>query len=754
MIEQNPISKFLKEENMKRGLVFTATLAALTLGLVACGGNGGGTPVKDVTINNKDVLQADWYVEDADRNINMSIEGVRIAEAIDDGDLVVTSSDSTVFTVATSMQKIHAVGAGTATLTATYKNKKSDSVDIEVKVRPAMRVVTHIDTSRDDYFLRYKVDGVNYFATDEMSGFYIKPVLVDEKKEVKVQEDASPVGDYKYTITIGEKMIGAYSGTHKNIGFVGEKVEDDGAEHNLEKALFKFTDDYRFATNYFGSSDYYLAAYGGASTDRIAFQEDRGTYPASAFLKLVEYGEPVPATGVTLDKSELSLHAGAQEKLTATIAPADSTDEIVWSSSNEEIAKVSQGGVVTGVKESSTPVVITAAAGDFSATCTVTVLEALNYGTKDAPLTVEQAKKFLDDYYSDGSQTAQHMFVTGVVSDAGTGTRRNIWLQSSDGATAQFFESYSTICDEGIEFPEVGDTISVEGYGKIYGTTYELTSVKIGSSYDNPTIYNVKKGEKPALTGVSVSPKTSEVNLNGATAAKEVTLTAAPVPSNAELGTVTWECSDADVKVANGVVSIPMNYVAEGAEAKTLTVTAKVGDFSDSATITVKNESQPQTDKVTLNAESLLGYDGSANVAYEKDYKNSTIDGVEFTYQQIGAYKSGFAGMQFRNKLSDSTNGTKSNLHNTAALSSPISSIGFTWFSTKDIKTNSNVLKITFDTVATFDSGSAEVVMLNTVAGEKVMSVAPTGTSFTFVKIEIDDSFTFTCYWDSIVINL
>ena len=176
------------------------------------------------------------------------------------------------------------------------------------------------------------------------------------------------------------------------------------------------------------------------------------------------------------------------------------------------------------------------------------------------------------------------------------------------------------------------------------------------------------------------------------------------------------------------------------------------------AEITVKDDGQggggeEQGAKLTLDAQSLLGYDGSGNVAYSTEYANSTIDGVGFTYQQIGAYKSGFAGMQFRNKLSDNANKTKSNLNNTSALPAAIESIDLKWHASKDIKTNNNVLKITFGTENTFASGT-EVVMLNTVADVKDMTVTPEGKNFTFVKIEIDDSFTYTCYWDSIVLNL
>ena len=78
----------------------------------------------------------------------------------------------------------------------------------------------------------------------------------------------------------------------------------------------------------------------------------------------------VPATGVTLDKTTASLEVGKDVTLSATVAPADSTDAVVWSTSDATIATVA-GGKVTALKAGT--VTITAKAGDKTATCTVTV---------------------------------------------------------------------------------------------------------------------------------------------------------------------------------------------------------------------------------------------------------------------------------------------------------------------------------------------------------------------------------------------
>ena len=56
----------------------------------------------------------------------------------------------------------------------------------------------------------------------------------------------------------------------------------------------------------------------------------------------------VSVTGVTLNKTSISLVPGKGETLTATVTPADATNKnVTWKSSNEAIATVDANGIVT-----------------------------------------------------------------------------------------------------------------------------------------------------------------------------------------------------------------------------------------------------------------------------------------------------------------------------------------------------------------------------------------------------------------------
>jgi formylglycine-generating enzyme required for sulfatase activity len=83
---------------------------------------------------------------------------------------------------------------------------------------------------------------------------------------------------------------------------------------------------------------------------------------------------PVAVTGISLNKTTLSVGAGGTETLIATVAPADATNKAVsWTSDNEGVATVSADGVVSGVAVGTATITVTTADGGKTVTCAVTV---------------------------------------------------------------------------------------------------------------------------------------------------------------------------------------------------------------------------------------------------------------------------------------------------------------------------------------------------------------------------------------------
>ena len=79
----------------------------------------------------------------------------------------------------------------------------------------------------------------------------------------------------------------------------------------------------------------------------------------------------IAVTGVSLDKTSLSLTEGASEKLLATVSPANATNKsVTWSSSDDSVATVDANGKVTAVKAGTATITVRTVDGGKTATST------------------------------------------------------------------------------------------------------------------------------------------------------------------------------------------------------------------------------------------------------------------------------------------------------------------------------------------------------------------------------------------------
>lgn len=93
------------------------------------------------------------------------------------------------------------------------------------------------------------------------------------------------------------------------------------------------------------------------------------TFAADVGATFVAKG--INTTKVTLDRTELSMVKGDTYALNETIVPYNTTNVVTWTSSDTSVATVSDDGVITAKAGGTTTVTVTA--GDYWATCTVTV---------------------------------------------------------------------------------------------------------------------------------------------------------------------------------------------------------------------------------------------------------------------------------------------------------------------------------------------------------------------------------------------
>lgn len=99
----------------------------------------------------------------------------------------------------------------------------------------------------------------------------------------------------------------------------------------------------------------------------------------------------IPVTGITLDKTYLSMTQYDTETLQVTVYPSDATNhKVSWYSDNPSVAKVDSQGKVTAVSSGTATITVESEDSSLSAVCVVTV-EADSYEAVDLGLSVKWA---------------------------------------------------------------------------------------------------------------------------------------------------------------------------------------------------------------------------------------------------------------------------------------------------------------------------------------------------------------------------
>ncbi|MBQ5327653.1 MAG: Ig-like domain-containing protein [Oscillospiraceae bacterium] len=350
-------------------------------------------------------------------------------------------------------------------------------------------------------------------------------------------------------------------------------------------------------------------------------------------------GLVVPATSITLNKTELTLEeGGANYLLTATVEPSDSTDSVVFTSSDENVATVSKGGNVVSVKPGTAT--ITATAGSVSAECVVTVTPEENIIKKtpnnysdyvDAEMTGVKSIQFggetleVRNIYKvtlagheacyiqcsksdmSNSHAGYTLDGTHVMGDAtwGTGFGSTYFNGSYGYKTKDYIVSYD----------DLKAAVGEENMGKL-GVTEEdklavLVFKKVGASFNYVILFDI---DPVALEGISIDEK-AEID-KGSTKELKVTFT----PSGAD-EVVTWKSSDESVATVdeNGVVTAVKNGKA--------TITATAGEFSDTCEVTVRTSIK--------NIPSNGDYRGRVNGIYVSGVE---VDGYEWEDKTLTVY--------------------------------------------------------------------------------------------------------------------
>ena len=263
---------------------------------------------------------------------------------------------------------------------------------------------------------------------------------------------------------------------------------------------------------------------------------------------------PVPVTGVTLDKNTLALFTGESATLTATVAPENATDKTVtWTSDNEKIATVADGKV-TAVASGTANITVTTTDGSKTATCAVTVADK-TYTISVGPGNLDFGTVYLG-YAQPAAQTVTVTSTGNQKVTVALPTATNFIITAGEG-----FADGSAVIEPGKTAaftvqPKQGLTV-----GR-YAETLTVTSAE-GGKVELPVTFTVNP---VPVTGVTLDKK----NLSLFTG-DSATLTATVAPENATDKTVTWVSSNPAIVTVDG--SGHVKAVAAGTANITVTTT-------------------------------------------------------------------------------------------------------------------------------------------------------------------------------------
>ena len=209
------------------------------------------------------------------------------------------------------------------------------------------------------------------------------------------------------------------------------------------------------------------------------------TYASGKGIKYVT--QDIHATSVSLDITEKTAERYDDFQLTATIAPLNFTDAVVWTSSNEEVATVSDTGYVEicGVGTA----VITVTAGNVKAACKITVpqlIDWIEFDEDEIELKAGQTYQ-LKPYISPSDATNKKLKYTSSDTKVAEVSASGLVTAKSEGEA----KIRATATDGSDEYAVC--YVTVTGKAKVTGITLDRTSAE------------VKRGEKLTLN-VTVSP--------------------------------------------------------------------------------------------------------------------------------------------------------------------------------------------------------------------------------------------------------
>jgi uncharacterized protein YjdB len=266
---------------------------------------------------------------------------------------------------------------------------KNATTQLDVTVNPANATDTSVTwTSSDPSKATVSANGLVSPVANGTAIITVKSNFDSTKTDSCIVTVSDPV--HLTSISLNESTLNLNKGGTGNL-----TVTYTPADTTDLRAITWTSSDTSVATVHDGV----VTAVGGGTATITATSAVNNTITATCTVTV-----NVPLVSISLNRSTLNLNRGANETLTVTYNPSDTTDSqaITWTSSNTSVATVSTSGEVTATGGGTTVITATSAANNtITAACAVTVtvpLESISLNETNLSLSKNDTRQLSVTY--------------------------------------------------------------------------------------------------------------------------------------------------------------------------------------------------------------------------------------------------------------------------------------------------------------------------------------------------------------------
>lgn len=245
--------------------------------------------------------------------------------------------------------------------------KLNENISTEINPSETKIITVNLPTEKTILPTDYKVTVTPNDGSDSNAEDNNYEIIVGYA-DLSVTSEGVRIGNKSYIVaSITNKSYAATDG-------ILEVYNSNDREISVETANIDSLTYGESATVMFPVDEKIVGSDNGVVTLKVSSNVEENNESNNSSETYIDLRKTVLPQSIELDESMITLKVGDTTTLTATVLPQEAENkDIIWASSNESVATVSESGVVTAVSEGEAEITATTVEGGFIASATVYV---------------------------------------------------------------------------------------------------------------------------------------------------------------------------------------------------------------------------------------------------------------------------------------------------------------------------------------------------------------------------------------------